>query len=179
MPELLIDGVRTQLSPVPMSRSGLQCPVCDLYTTKAPYSSALKQLSCHVAKAHPRFEWTHRYCNGPRHDEPTLLPLSGFYKHGRRNDWRAHCKECDQHVRAQRLGRPNSGLVPAAKVKPLAEELVTRAGSYAQASRESGVALGALYNLRNGKNRGVTKTTVARILVARSRLRRNRPVGIA
>jgi hypothetical protein len=166
-----VPAARSRLS-TEAGPGALMCPVCDLYTTKADHSLAVRQLSSHVAKAHPSFRWSHRYCNGPLHTTPVLMPLSDFNLRGRkREDWRRWCKPCEQRVRAIRLGQPNAGYVATAKVQPLLADLAARAGGYPAAARESGVAVGAVYNIRNGKTSNTEKDVAARIIAARSRLR--------
>ncbi len=159
---LLAAPKRTTLSRVPLAGS-LQCPVCPVWTTKQG-TQALRQLSTHVTKTHPFYVWTRRYCNGPTHDRPTLMPLDRFNRRGGRADWRRECRKCEEHARNLRLG--NAGYVRASRLVAYADALVARHGSVVKAAAVIGVPHSELYYIVRRERQFLQRRTAARILRA-------------
>lgn len=160
-------GYRTTLSDASPYPLALDCPFCGRFANLRPWSSAKRQLSSHISKAHrgESVEW--RWCVGPSHERPAFLRLSEFNRRGQRSslNWRRECRTCEQLNRRRRIGS-NSGWLPAAVATPFVVRLVEIYGSQAEAARRACVSSHWIFNIVHGKTRFVRRDVLAKVLVA-------------
>lgn len=111
-----------------------------------------------------------KVCTGPAHGNATRLPLDADHWYYHRSGPRtglplARCRLCSNWEKLVEKGSPQ-GLVPIAKVYPLAAELVDRCGSTYAVWRAHGITESAIRAIVARSYAGVQRRMVRQLLLA-------------
>jgi hypothetical protein len=116
----------------------------------------------HAKRIHPARYALERWCNGPSHDAPELLPISRFHRRGRVGGGTRECAKCSRQILS--AGVPNLGWVPADSVRPYVLRLHRFYGTGEHPSIP--VSAGCFYNILAGRTKFVRRSVAARIVLA-------------
>lgn len=123
----------------------------------------------------------HKLCTGPAHDEPTYLPATDKYFHGRKSGGRngelvSRCRLC---INWSKLKSPGSeqGWIPIEKVIPFYEEAVNRVG-LTELSLRANVSTNHINSVLHKEQANVQKATFRKIMLELISMRRHNEYSI-